>query len=822
MLTMCCGRTSGIKSMLSMKLFPDDLPELEWVEFPAEGFSSPVCGVIHSTAHPAVCGMPLGGIDTGYIDIGTDGTFGFCTIFNSHVPRRGPLNLPFLGLSLRKEMQVQGQPVPGSGNWSESWVLTSRQITGYQICASWAMDFRQAKNAREIHYWGHYPVVDMEYEIDAPVSVGLRAWTPFIPGDVAVSNTPGAIFEVHLRNTGGSEQNGSLAFSFPGPSFQEVCGYGNFTRRKIKGIFSGVVVTNRNNAAYALGVIDEKNVRTGGELGMDGGAWSRIWRRLPPEVNQPGASVAVDFKLKAGEEKIIRFILAWYSPVWRSGGTPAVGGRAFTEMYKSFFFLPACPSGIRDNAFTHMYASRYKNVLEVANLLAKQHRSILKRILAWQGVIYTEKKFPVWLRESLVNVLHLITRDSFWAQARPPIGKWCRKKDGLFGMNECPSGCPQIECIPCSFYGNIPLVYFFPELALSTLRGYKGYQYPDGQAPWIFGGITSSPPTPPCEMAMPTRGLAPQAKPQVALDGPCYVDMVDRFYMRTDNLKFLKEFYASVKKNTIFTMNLRPGSGPAGIISMPAGNYGQDWFESVELFGMVSHIGGVHLANLRMTERMAERMGDKEFARQCQEWFIQGSKEMEKYMWTGKYYLLYNEPETGKISDVIMGYQLDGEWMAKFHGLKSVFRKDRIKTTLDTLKKTVVCKRGAITFKLKKKGEFNTGYWTSDGIHIPGSLMLAMTYMYHGQRKLGLELARRTMHGLIIENRRSWDSAIIILGNTGKTHWGSDYYQNLMLWALPAALMGQDFSGPVKKGGLVNRIIMAASGNRGRKKDRKT
>ena len=155
-----------------------------------------------------------------------------------------------------------------------------------------------------------------------------------------------------------------------------------------------------------------------------------------------------------------------------------------------------------------------------------------------------------------------------------------------------------------------------------------------------------------------------------------------------------------------------------------------------------------------------------------------------------------------------MGYQLDGEWMAKFHGLKSVFRKDRIKTTLDTLKKTVVCKRGAITFKLKGKG-FSPGYWTSDGIHIPGSLMLAMTYMYHGQRKFGLELARRTMHALIIENRRSWDSAIIILGNTGKVHWGSDYYQNLMLWALPAALQGGDIRQPCKQGGLVDRIIKA-------------
>ena len=57
-----------------------------------------------------------------------------------------------------------------------------------------------------------------------------------------------------------------------------------------------------------------------------------------------------------------------------------------------------------------------------------------------------------------------------WAQTKPPLPAFIRPEDGLFGMNECPRGCPQIECIPCSFYGNQPVVYFFPQLALSTLR----------------------------------------------------------------------------------------------------------------------------------------------------------------------------------------------------------------------------------------------------------------------------------------------------------------------------------------------------------------
>ena len=41
------------------RLFPLDLPEREWLEFEAEGFSKPVAGVIHRGTNPPDCGVPL-------------------------------------------------------------------------------------------------------------------------------------------------------------------------------------------------------------------------------------------------------------------------------------------------------------------------------------------------------------------------------------------------------------------------------------------------------------------------------------------------------------------------------------------------------------------------------------------------------------------------------------------------------------------------------------------------------------------------------------------------------------------------------------------
>ena len=57
------------------------------------------------------------------------------------------------------------------------------------------------------------------------MQVGLRAWSPLIPGDVKASDTPGAVFEVHLRNTSDKRQTGTLAFTFPGFAEQHTRDY---------------------------------------------------------------------------------------------------------------------------------------------------------------------------------------------------------------------------------------------------------------------------------------------------------------------------------------------------------------------------------------------------------------------------------------------------------------------------------------------------------------------------------------------------------------------------------------------------------------------
>jgi len=209
-------------------------------------------------------------------------------------------------------------------------------------------------------------------------------------------------------------------------------------------------------------------------------------------------------------------------------------------------------------------------------------------------------------------------------------------------------------------------------------------------------------------------------------------------------------------------------------------------------------------------------MGDEDFARQCAEWIAAGADAMEKRLWDARgYYRNYEEPETGRRSELVFGYQLDGEWINAHHGLKPVLPEDRIRAVLATVKRTnvAVTRYGAVNYANADGTVANPGGYGAYSYFPPELLMLAMTYMYNGEREFGLELAYRAWHNMVCRQGYTWDMPNIMRGDvdTGERTFGNDYYQDMMLWALPAALAGQTVDRPCRKGGLVDRVLRAAA-----------
>jgi uncharacterized protein (DUF608 family) len=290
-------------------------------------------------------------------------------------------------------------------------------------------------------------------------------------------------------------------------------------------------------------------------------------------------------------------------------------------------------------------------------------------------------------------------------------------------------------------------------------------------------------------------------------------------------MELMREFYPSVKASTAYTMGLRPEDGDDGIISCPTGNVDPynpqreegsmlEWWEAMNMYGMSAHIGGIHLAQLVMTERMAREVGDTEFAAQCRAWLAGGSRSMEEKMWTGTHYLLYYEPATGRKSDLVFSCQLDGDWMTRFHGLPGVFRADRAKTVLQTVRRlnAALTPYGAADVATPAGGIAEGVGYGAITFFVPEIDMLGCTCMYAGEREFGLELVRRCQVALNQAWGSTWDQPNVIRGDSGQKILGQHLLQNMILWIVPAAAQGKDLAGFCSPGGLVDRMVKAARG----------
>ena len=121
---------------------------------------------------------------------------------------------------------------------------------------------------------------------------------------------------------------------------------------------------------------------------------------MPHELPKLGegdfsSSLAVDFDLGPNEEKVVRIVVAWYSPIWK---------------------------GDKTNTYARMYTAEYKGAADVAGFVSENHDALLKRIISWQEAVYSADEYPVWLREALVNIFHLMPKTGYWAVAQKPLG----------------------------------------------------------------------------------------------------------------------------------------------------------------------------------------------------------------------------------------------------------------------------------------------------------------------------------------------------------------------------------------------------------------
>jgi uncharacterized protein (DUF608 family) len=665
--------------------FNPHAPRHVWTDISADGFPAPVPGCIYDGAR-LDGGVPLGGLGTGYFTLEGSGKIGWCSIFNDIVPPRRVFR---------------------------DWL------------AARVGDRTLPLSSASIAYWGHYPAADLVAQFtEAPVTLGIRAFSPFIPGDAADSNMPAALFEIEVTNSGTQAETIQLLITLP-----------------------------------------EAPERAGVSTALAGDAQAA-------------------FSLGAGESRRVRFVYSWHAPYWRDSG---------------------------NEAHVHRYGQRWPDAGAVARDALARFDGLLARVLAWQNVIYSASDLPAWLRDGLIQSLYSLTKNTVWI-AKTRKDEWWGA-DGWFTHNESHTGCPITETMVCRMHGHFPLLFFFPALEESTLAAFRHFQISDGEIPFSYG--------------MNTSMRDPRYHCQHPLNSGQYAQMIWRLYQRTGDKNILTQFYDSAKRAVQYQFSLDDDGD--GLVNdqahvapgelWPANQFYDIW----PWWGTSAYVAGTWLATLACAIALADAMGDYDFLTVCHDWLTRGQQAYQDKLWTGKYYRLWNDEK--RRSDVSLGNQLMAQWCARVAGLPDVLPAASVESALETVKAlnmaaTAYGLVNGVTpdgqrYDSKAEATETVVSIAANNDHarqvfFGENMCAAMTFIYHGQRETGLEIARRLYEAVALKSCSPWNQRCLIDADSGLPVWGDDYYSNLAIWALPMALSGGSVAEFSR--GLAARIAAAGGG----------
>jgi uncharacterized protein (DUF608 family) len=284
----------------------------------------------------------------------------------------------------------------------------------------------------------------------------------------------------------------------------------------------------------------------------------------------------------------------------------------------------------------------------------------------------------------------------------------------------------------------------------------------------------------------------------------------------------MKDFYPSVKKALQYSFTQRPDLGASQIIAMPPHREHAwndiEWYEDRSMYGYVTHPGGLRLAGAEMLKMWAHAVGDSEEVAYLDTLIAAGKEAMQKYLWKGDHYLIYNDTKTGKTLDAVFSPTLNGQYFARLAGVPPVFPRENVEKIL-TLQRDKVCKiskLGMPPIYAEPDGSNwkrdKTGYLSGEFVYTNFQVIFnAITFMYEGQKDFGLELLRKNLHLSYCDWGYTWDGTCSCSagGDTGEVNYGWDYWFNWSIWTAPAALLSKDITALSQPGGLVHRMLEA-------------
>lgn len=639
--------------------------------------------------------MPLGGIGTGTISIGGRGDLRDWEITN-----RGALgwipgvklveptiaNAPFFAMYYQEKGEAKGKIK-----------LLEGPIDQSKYYGDWGCDVLNSGFPRfsQIEFDAAYPLAQVKYmDEQVPLDVKLKAFNPMIPSDVDNSSIPVAILIYQIKNR--SDKPMSVAVCGMIPNFIGMDGWGGAPKDNVnqfmkddqlQGLFmysKGVDSTHVNWGTMALttnskakttyrttwaklgwnwtfrefvddyGTDGELHDFIGGKASVDYKA-SDIMEDLLNNKNRqdlatPPATLAVKEELAPGEEKTITFYITWHFPnrrAWDTGnGGPDIVG--------------------------NYYTTRYKDAMDVAQKVNADLPNLERRTVSFVKAL-CESDIPEVIKEAaLFNSVNMRCQTLFRIKDGYPFGfegtgsvtgtALGGQKSSGWGFGTCFHVWNYESAIPF-LYGDLSMKFREVEFMKATL--------PDG-------GMCH-------RVGLPLEKNALSFK-HFAADGQMgTLVKIYRDWQLSGNDVKLKEMWPNIKKAMSFAWTGPWDQNKDGVMEGSQHNTMDINYE-----GPNPQMSVWYLAALKASSKMANYLGDKAFAQECDELYAKGNAWVEANLFNGEYYEHIIPPANDRVAQLGKGClvdQLVGQYLAHTTGLGYVLDKGHIDTTLKSIMK---------------------------------------------------------------------------------------------------------------------------------------
>ncbi|MGC9451867.1 MAG: GH116 family glycosyl hydrolase [Oceanipulchritudo sp.] len=728
-------------------------------------------------------GLALGGIGTGGFELRQDGGFHHWSLFNNwplFPGKRYPYNEK---QSLFFMLWVQPE--------NENQRLVLLQIEdGHDAAAIERHEFQYMfpwiSGVDTIHYNASVPFAELDFEQDGlPLKVSLRAWSPFIPGNVKDSNLPHAFFDFQIEST--CERPVQIQVL---ASLRNAVGYDQpervYKHRRVRdGDFSAIVIEN--------GQLDPDALSTGTMCLASHGAsstayigwehhhpyYERLLREFPmPEFDDTDGRNNTDKATgrkkadprcfvtlgnharlaKSSDRFAQRFSLSWYFP--NLYGRPSRDDPHYNM---------DDPCG--HNRFEgHRYALDFDSAEAVARYSNSEYDRLLAETEAFHRCFF-DSDLPAFVLDQVNSQLNTF-RTSTWLT-----------RTGIYGVLEGLSHTKPyagIATTDVAMYGQIATSLLFPELDRMTIDTWRKFQ--DSEKGTVIHSVACNSHTVP---EGETNGHR--------LDMPAqFVFQTLRAALWSGDRAYLESVWPNVKAALAYVLRERDKNGD----HLPDMEGIMCSYDNFPMFGVAPFVVSQWLAAVALALKVARRLGDDVFINEYTPRFESGCKTFEATTWNGRYFQLCSDPEPRDPAGQhgCMVDQLIGEGAAHQLGLPAIADEAKITTAL----------RGIVEMNYKPEQGLRNCQWPGDtflhDIH-PDTwvdqantcwtgveLNFAAQLLYHGLHENAFEIIRN-----VDERHRKWGIYF------DHQEFGGHYFRPMAALAIPNAFLGLSYDGETLK-----------------------